>query len=113
MKFLDTNIILRYLTYDEPVKAEKCYELFEKVKRGEIEITTCVAVIAELVYVLSSTTLYNLPRKVIYSLLLPIINMKGLKISNKLLYIQALDIYASRNINFENALFWPICKNVK
>lgn len=106
MKFLDTNVILRYLTRDDPEKAEKCYELFQKVKRGEIELTTCEAVIAEVVYVLSSTTLYNLPRNEIYSILLPIINLKGLKMAQKRLYIQALDIYASKNIDFEDALIF-------
>ncbi|MCL5072401.1 MAG: PIN domain-containing protein [Actinobacteria bacterium] len=104
MKFLDANVILRYLTRDDPKKAEKCYELFQKVKRGEIELTTCEAVIAEVVYVLSSTTLYNLPRNEIYSLLLPIINLNGLKMAQKRLYIRALDIYASKNIDFEDAL---------
>jgi len=104
MKFLDANVILRYLTSDDPEKAKNCYELFQKVKRGEIELTTCEAVIAEIVYVLSSNVIYNLPRDEIYSLLLPIINLNGLKLPQKHLYIRALDIYASRNIDFEDAL---------
>ena len=104
MKFLDANVILRYLTRDDPKKAENCYELFQKVKRGEIELTTCEAIIAEVVYVLSSHSLYNLPQDEICSLLLPIINLYGLKIPQKRLYIRALDIYASKNIDFEDAL---------
>jgi predicted nucleic acid-binding protein len=104
MKFLDSNVILRYLTRDDPKKAENCYELFQKVKRGEIELTTCEAVIAEVIYVLSSHSLYNLPRDEIYSLLLPIINLYGLKLPQKRLYIRALDIYTSKNIDFEDAL---------
>lgn len=106
MKFLDANVILRYLTRDDPKKAENCYELFQKVKRGEIELTTCEAVIAEVIYVLSSQILYNLPRDEIYSLLLPIINLNGLKLPQKHLYIRALDIYASQNIDFEDALIF-------
>jgi predicted nucleic acid-binding protein len=104
MKFLDSNVILRYLTRDDPKKAENCYELFQKVKKGEIELTTCEAVIAEVIYVLSSSTLYNLPRDEICSLLLPIINLSGLKLPQKRLYIRALYIYASKNIDFEDAL---------
>ena len=106
MKFLDANVILRYLTRDDPKKAENCYELFQKVKRGEIELTTCEAIIAEVVYVLSSHSLYNLPRDEVCSLLLPIINLYGLKIPQKRLYIRALDIYASKNIDFEDALIF-------
>ena len=106
MKFLDSNVILRYLTRDDPKKAEDCYELFQKVKRGEIELTTCEAVIAEVVYVLSSHSLYNLPQDEVCSLLLPIINLHGLKIPQKRLYTRALDIYASKNIDFEDALIF-------
>ena len=104
MKFLDANVILRYLTGDDPQKAANCYELFQKVKRGEIELLTCEAVITEVVYVLSSHSLYNLPRDEICSLLTPIINLKGLKLPQKRLYIQALGIYAAKNIDFEDAL---------
>lgn len=104
MKFLDANIILRYLTRDDPKKAENCYELFQKVKRGEIELTTCEAVVAEVIYVLSSHSLYDLSRDKICSLLLPIINLYGLKLPQKRLYIRALDIYVSKNIDFEDAL---------
>lgn len=104
MKFLDANVILRYLTGDDPQKAENCYELFQKVKRGEIELLTCEAVITEVVYVLSSHSLYNLPRDEICSLLTPIINLNGLKLPQKRLYTQALGIYAAKNIDFEDAL---------
>jgi len=110
MKFLDANVILRYLTRDDLKKAENCYELFQKVKRGEIELITCEAVIAEVIYVLSSHGLYNLPRDKIYSLLLPIINLYGLKLPQKHLYIRALDIYASKNIDFEDALIFAHMK---
>ena len=104
MRFIDANIILRYLTQDDPKKAENCYKLFQKVKNGEIDVTTCEAVLAEIVYVLSSSKLYNLPGSEIYSLLIPIINLKGFKLSQKRLYIKALDIYASINIDFEDAV---------
>jgi len=102
--FLDANIILRYLVQDDPKKSKYCYELFQKVKNGDIEIMTCEAVIAEVVYVLSSPKLYNLPRDEICSILLPILNLNRLKIFQKQLYIIALNIYASNNMDFEDAI---------
>ena len=30
MRFLDTNVFLRYLTGDDEVKAQACYELFQR-----------------------------------------------------------------------------------
>jgi len=58
----------------------------------------------KLVYVLSSPNLYHLPPERIRSLLLPIINLKGLKLSPRWLYRRALDIYATHHIDFEDAL---------
>ena len=53
MRFLDTNVILRYLTKDDEAKAEASYRLFQRVKRGDEEVLTCEAVVSEVVYVLS------------------------------------------------------------
>ena len=54
MRFLDTNVILRYLTSDDEAKAEACYRLFQRVKDAEEEVVTCEAIVTEVVYVLSS-----------------------------------------------------------
>lgn len=104
MIFLDANVILRYLTRDDPEKAERCLNLFRKADRGEVQLLTSEAIIAEVVYVLSSPNLYHLPPERIRSLLLPIINLKGLKLSPRWLYRRALDIYATHHIDFEDAL---------
>ena len=105
MEFLDTNIILRYLTKDDEAKAEACYELFEQVRQGNKELFTCEAVIAEVVYVLSSPRLYQLSRDDIRARLLPILSLQGLVIPNKTIYIRALDIYVSHpQLDFEDAI---------
>ena len=54
MRYLDTNIIIRYLTRDDETKAAACYRLFQRVSNGLEELTTTVATIAEATYVLSS-----------------------------------------------------------
>lgn len=57
MRFLDTNVILRYLTGDDQARAQACYELFQRVQRGEEELATCETIAAEVIYVLSSPRL--------------------------------------------------------
>lgn len=104
MEFLDTNVIVRYLTKDDAAKAERCFELFQRVKRKEIRLATSESVLAEVVYVLSSRTLYNQPRENVRALLLPIINLPGLKIPYRRTFQRALDLYASTNLDFEDAL---------
>lgn len=50
MTFVDTNIFVRYLTKDDPAKAQACYELFKQAAANQITLTTTEAVIAEIVY---------------------------------------------------------------
>lgn len=108
MAYIDTNIIIRYLTKDDPEKAEKAYSLFQMVSSGKLVITVAEAVIAEVIYVLSSKRLYNLPRANIVKRLMPIIFLKGLHIgcrpTDKTIYAQALDIYAKTTLDFTDAI---------
>jgi uncharacterized protein len=104
MQFLDANIILRYLTRDDPEKAERCLALLQSAEQDDVALTTSEAIIAEVVYVLSSPRLYNLPRERIRELLLPVLNLRGLKLPSRQLYNRALDIYATYRIDFEDAL---------
>ena len=106
MRFLDTNVILRYLTRDDESKAEACYQLFQRVNRGEDELFTCEAIVTEVVYVLSSRRApYRLSHEEIRARLVPILTLRGLRLPQKRVYINALDLYASRPfLDFEDAL---------
>jgi predicted nucleic acid-binding protein len=106
MKFLDTNIILRFLTRDDEAKAESCYQLFQRVQQGEEEIFTSEAIIAEVAYVLYSRRApYQLSHSEIRDRLLPILTLQGLKLPQKRVCLDALDIYAdSPFLDFEDAL---------
>lgn len=98
MNFVDTNIILRYLTSDDETKAEECYELFDQVRQGNTRLFSCEAVITEAVYVLSSRRLsYQLSRAEVRAHPLRILSLEGLTIPNKPIYIRALDIYVAHS----------------
>ncbi len=62
MQFVDTNVFIRYLTKDDPDKAQACFELFRQAQANEVVLTTTEAVITEVVYVLSSKKTYGLAR---------------------------------------------------
>ena len=106
MKFLDTNVFLRYLTRDDEAKAEACYRLFQRANQGEEDLFTCEAIITEVVYVLSSNRApYRLSHDEIRSRLMPLLTLRGLRIPQKRVYTRALDIYASLpSLDFEDAL---------
>ena len=44
MPFLDTNIIIRDLTKDDPVKADACFTLIQAIKHGQESVETTESV---------------------------------------------------------------------
>jgi predicted nucleic acid-binding protein len=105
VKFLDTNIFLRYLTQDDSAKSAACLGLFRHIRDGNAVATTCEAVICEVVYVLASRVSYNLPRVDIQARLAPALGLSGLKLSHRSTYLRALDLYVNHPaLDFEDAL---------
>src|SRR3972149_5831423 len=106
MRFLDTNIILRYLTRDDEVKAQACFELFQRLKSGDETVFTCEAVVTEVAYVLSSARVpYRLSHEEIRARLSPILALRGLRLPRKRVYQRALDVWAGYPfLDFEDAL---------
>ena len=99
--FMDTNILLRYLTRDDEQKAQQALSLLTKVERNEEKVITSSSVIFETVYTLQS--LYKVPRQIIKEQVLSIISMRHLHLPDKNLYYQAFDLYVTKNISFADA----------
>ena len=100
---LDTNIILRFITADDKAKQEKTARLFEKIKEGKIKAFIHDVIFAEVVFVLVSKKLYNLPKNKIRALLLPIVNLTNIKFSSKKSVKRALDLFVKYGLDFEDA----------
>ena len=60
--FIDTDVIIRFLTGDDQAKQAAASALFERVEQGLLTIAAPDTVITDAVYVLSSPRLYNLAR---------------------------------------------------
>ena len=102
-RFLDTNILLRYLTGDDEQKASAAYDLLLGVERGEEVVVTSDLVIAETVFTLQSPRGYRLSRELIRERLEPIIGLRGLRLPNKSLYNRVFDLYCKQRISFVDA----------
>lgn len=103
MRFLDTNIFLRHLTNDDPVRSPACFALIQAIEQDRLEAWTSDLVIAEVVFVLSNKRTYDLEREIIRDLLLPLINLPGLKLPHKRLYYRVFELYASLPIDYVDA----------
>jgi predicted nucleic acid-binding protein len=105
MRFVDTNIFIRYLTGDDAVKSRAAYELFQRVKSGRESVTSADVIIAEVVYVFSSPALYGMSHADIVARLVPILSLRRFKLEHKRAVLRALALYAAhRFLDFEDAL---------
>ena len=96
--FVDTNLFLRYLTNDDPAKADRVEQLLNQAAVGEVHLVTAEMVLAETVWVLESS--YGLARAQVAPLLRGILATPGLEVLNGSLVARALDHYETLNIDF-------------
>ena len=101
MRFLDTNIFIRFLTDDVPAKADACEKIFKKAVEKEETLFTTDLVIAEIVWVLES--FYELPKKEIQDKVEKILNTPNLICPHKDQILSALVLYSEKNIDYIDA----------
>lgn len=103
-QFIDTNIFLRFVTHDDTLKYQACLRLFQQAEQNQITLYTSEAIIAEVVYVLSSPKLYQVPRQQIQIALVRLLLLPGLKLSTRSICLRALDLYVKHPLDFEDCL---------
>jgi uncharacterized protein len=96
--FIDTNLFVRYLTDDDPEKANRVDRLLAEARSGKIELVTAEMVIAELVWVLESA--YGLKSIEITPMVKGILATPGIKVTNSSVLTRALEYYEYNNIDF-------------
>jgi predicted nucleic-acid-binding protein len=99
--FVDTNIFLRFLTNDDPEKAQRAEALFKKAVAGKVTLRTSVLVVAEMVWTLES--FYGLARDDIAEKIGKILNTPNLSCETSAIVLEALDLYADKNVDFIDA----------
>jgi uncharacterized protein len=99
--FIDTNILLRYLTKDDPVQYPRCRNLFKKAQNGEMLLVTSTLVIAELIWTLASY--YRVSKEQIIEKASIIIGSAAIQIPDKEIIAEALVIYARKHVDYIDA----------
>ena len=102
--FIDTDVIIRFLTGDDSEKQAAATALFEQVEQGLLTVQAPDTVIADAVYVLSSPRLYHLSRSDVQQMLAALVRLPQFHVQNRLSVLQALDLYASTRLDFGDAL---------
>jgi predicted nucleic-acid-binding protein len=99
--FVDTNVFLRFFVKDAAALYEKARALFEKAEEGKIKLETSELVIAEIVWVLESY--YAFSRKEVTEVLTTLLASRNLKIAGHARISEAVQLYASGNMDFIDA----------
>ena len=93
MTVLETNVVIRYLTQDDPEQARQAFGFLKEIESGRRSVLLPEGVLVEIVQVLSSRQLYNTPREEIRLRLSTILRLPAIKASAKRTSLRALDIY--------------------
>ena len=101
LPFVDTNLFLRHLTQDNAVQSPRATAYLQRIERGELQVTTAVAVIFAVVYVLQST--YKLPKAEIARSAPPVVEIPGIVLPGRSQLIRAFDVYLSSNLTYGDA----------
>jgi predicted nucleic-acid-binding protein len=100
--FFNTNFLLRFYLDDIPTQALKAKRMVQAAKEGVISLVTDLIVICEMVWVLDS--FYHLDKEVISEKITNLYRTRGVVVFNGDVLPNALSIYATKNIDFTDAV---------
>ncbi len=98
---INANIFLRFLTKDDPSKAERCKQLLIDAADGKLSLYMNSLAVAEIVWVLER--IYGWSRKEISQEIRGILEIPGIEIENRDIISKAFEFYRKVNIDFIDA----------
>lgn len=102
IKTIDTNVIIRFLVWDDKSLYKKSRKIFEEIENQEIEVYISEWVILECLYAL--TKFYSIDKKDVVDKLKMILFLDNVINPDKLEIIEALSLVVYENIDFVDAL---------
>lgn len=94
---LDTNVLIRFLTHDDPKQTPQADALFREAEAGRCVLVLDAIVLVEAVWVLSSV--YNQPREKIAESLARLVFMPGIRCKEARVTLGALSRYKQSKLD--------------
>jgi len=98
---IDAHVLVRFLTRDDPVKAERVLALLRRALADGTVYEVLPVTLAEVVWVLEAH--YEWPRSDVAAKLGPLLDVPALQFSEPEVLRAALRLHAERNIDFIDA----------
>ena len=108
---VDTNLLVRYLTEDDPVKAKAVDELLARAEQGQERLLVPSVVVAELVWVLESY--YKMDTDQVAELVEAMLSTPGLDVQDAPLIRAALVTYLADKVDFIDAWIMEFARSRK
>lgn len=99
--FVDSNVFLRFLTFDDEKQHTKAADLMHKATDGKIALITGPPVLFEIAWTLRAA--YQQPQEQILEILQAILNMAGLRVLDAELVENAIDLARKCGQEFADA----------
>jgi predicted nucleic acid-binding protein len=99
--FVDTNVFVRFLTGDDPAKAERSKALLDSAEEGSLELHLSHLTVAELAWTLRR--FYGIPRTRIAESLADLLALKSVRVPELGLLSDAVGTYGRRPTDFIDA----------
>ena len=99
---IDANVIVRYLTGDDPVQSPAATELFRAASAGRLNVILPTSVLQETVYALE--TFYRGTPETIAPKLMSLLSLKGVTCPNARWVMDGIQWYRTKNADFGDAL---------
>ncbi len=101
MTLLDANVILRYITGDEPSKKARCEQFFNAVAKGDQQVFVTSLCFAEVAWVLDR--LYHYPKEAVVAVLRRLLHTKGIELTEREIWLEAVDLYEGHRMSLIDA----------
>ena len=101
---VDTDVLVRYVTGDDPAKQAAAAALLERVAQGDLALRAPLTVVANAVHVLSSRNLYAMSRPGVAEALLAIVEPPEFLLDDKSVVLRALEVFGSTRLDFGDAM---------
>jgi predicted nucleic acid-binding protein len=102
--FLDTNIFVRLLVRDHEQRYLDCARIFEQIEIDAVGAVTLEAIIAEVIFVLTSPARYRLSHAEAVANVRPLVELEGVRIEHKRSLLDALALFESTSLDFADCL---------
>lgn len=101
LAFVDSNILVRHLTGDDPDHSPRATAYLRRVENGELRVYTNDTVVFEVVFTLERR--YKQPKDKILDALLPLLELPSFILPGKRSLRKVFDLYVNLNLPFADA----------